>query len=185
MHGLRNHFLIAMPQLEDDNFSDSLVYVCDDDEKGVLGVVLNRPLDLTIGNLLGQLDLEVESADLMTTPVLYGGPVHTDRGFILHLGKASDWDSSLQVSEDIALTTSMDILRAIGRGDGPEHYLVILGCAGWQVQQLTDELKANSWLTVAADRKVVFDTASRDRRTAAADLLGINLDLLGGVMGHG
>ncbi|MGJ8524268.1 hypothetical protein R84981_002993 [Carnimonas sp. R-84981] len=185
MHGLRHHFLIAMPQLADDNFSNSLVYVCDDDEKGVLGVIVNRPLTLTVGGLLEKLELRVEPSVRVDMPVLYGGPVHTDRGFIVHRGLASDWESSLQVSDDIALTTSMDMLNAIARGVGPDEFVMLMGCAGWQVPQLTDELKDNAWLTVAADSKVIFDMPCDRRRDAAADLLGVNLDLLGSIAGHG
>lgn len=185
MHGLRNHFLIAMPQLADDNFSNSLVYVCDDGEQGVLGVIVNRPLTLTIGHLLEKLELDVADSVNADMPVLYGGPVHSDRGFIVHRGSASEWESSLQVSEEIALTTSMDMLNAIARGEGPEEFVMLMGCAGWQVPQLTEELKGNAWLTVAADSRVMFDTPSDRRRDAAAALLGVDLGLLGSIAGHG
>ncbi|WP_027350114.1 YqgE/AlgH family protein [Halotalea alkalilenta] len=185
MHGLRNHFLLAMPQLLDENFAGTLTYVCDDDAKGVLGVIVNRPLKLSLGGLLEQLDLEVETLRDAERPVMFGGPVHTDRGFILHQGSADDWDSSLQVSEEVALTTSMDMLRAIAAGRGPERFMVLLGCAGWQVGQLTDELKANAWLTVEAQDSVLFETPIESRREAAAGLLGVDLRLLSVAAGHG
>lgn len=185
MHGLRNHFLIAMPQLEDDNFSSALVYICDDDEQGVLGFIVNRPSTLTLKQLLEKLELDVSGARCADTPVLYGGPVHSDHGFVLHPGSANDWDSSLQVSDTVALTTSMDILKAIARGAGPEEFIVLVGCAGWQVEQLTEELKDNAWLTVAADHRVMFNTPSTERLGAAAALLGVDLNLLGGLAGHG
>ena len=186
MQGMRDHFLLAMPQLDDENFADSLVYLCDHDSKGLLGVIVNRPLALTVTQLFDQLDIDDRyAADAVRQQtVLYGGPVHHDRGFVLHRGQAADWSSSLQVTSDVALTTSLDVLTAIAEGRGPHQFLVCLGCAGWEEQQWINEVKANSWLTLPAYPHVLFDTEIDDRRHAAAAALGMDLTRLSQQMGH-
>lgn len=186
MQGMRDHFLLAMPQLEDENFSDSLVYLCDHDSKGLLGVIVNRPLALTLTQLFDQLNIDDRYADpsVRQQNVLYGGPVHHDRGFVLHRGKATDWSSSLQVTDDVALTTSLDILSAIADGKGPKHFLICLGCAGWEEQQWVNEVKANRWLTLPGCDTVLFNTDIDERREAAAATLGMDLTRLSQQMGH-
>lgn len=185
MQSLRDHFLLAMPHLEEETFKGTLSYICDHDDNGTLGVIVNRPLSLTLDGLFDQLDIDAGQCRHLDMPVLFGGPVHQDRGFILHRGRAEQWDSSLQVSDAIALTTSMDILRAIAVGAGPDHFLVCLGCAGWQADQLTDELKENTWLTVEASAAILFETPPEMRLQAAAQRLGVDLTLLSREIGHG
>lgn len=186
MQGMRDHFLLAMPQLEDENFAGSLVYLCDHDSKGLLGVIVNRPLALTLGDLFGQLELDDHDAPLAVRQqtVLFGGPVHNDRGFVLHRGRAADWSSSLQVTNEVALTTSLDILQALADGNGPKDFLVCLGCAGWEEAQWVDEVKANAWLTLPAVSSVLFDTDIDSRCEAAALAQGMDLTRLSQQMGH-
>ncbi|WP_336274215.1 YqgE/AlgH family protein [Vreelandella indica] len=184
MQSLKHHFLMAMPHLEDPNFAGSLIYLCDHDSNGCMGVITNRPLDITLEALFDQLELGGEASPHRNAPVYYGGPMHKDRGFILHVGDSQQWDSSIQVEDGIALTTSLDILQAFAAGDGPEHFLVCLGCAGWEVGQLEEELKENSWLTVEAQSSVLFNTPPVERLTAAAGLLGIDLNLMTRDAGH-
>lgn len=186
MHEMRDHFLLAMPQLNDENFAGSLVYLCDHDSKGLLGVIVNRPLALTLGDLFGQLEINDDDASAIVRQqtVLFGGPVHPDRGFVLHRGCAEEWSSSLQVTKEVALTTSLDILQALAAGRGPSDFLVCLGCAGWEESQWVDEMKANAWLTLPAVPSVLFDTESDARREAAALMQGMDLTRLSSQVGH-
>lgn len=180
---LRNHFLLAMPQLKDPHFGGSLTYLCEQNEQGALGLIINKPLPLTFAELMEQMDIEMTSTLHVDKQVFRGGPVHVDRGFVLHTG-ASDWKASLPISEQLSLTTSLDILEALAKGEGPEHFLIALGCAGWEVGQLEQELLDNAWLTCPASESVLFATLAEDRLTAAATSLGINLDLMTGQAGH-
>jgi putative transcriptional regulator len=185
MQSLRDHFLLAMPHLDDDNFSGSLSYLCDHDEKGTLGVIVNKPIKLTMRGLFEQLEIAADSCECLEDVVYYGGPVHKDRGFILHRGQAAEWDSSLQVTGELALTTSLDILKAIADNKGPEDFMVCLGCAGWEPDQLTNELKENSWLIVEGDSGILLDADSESRLDAAARKLGVNMSLMSREIGHG
>ncbi|WP_442488451.1 YqgE/AlgH family protein [Halomonas litopenaei] len=185
MQSLKNHFLMAMPHLEDPNFAGTLSYLCDHDENGTMGVIVNKPTDLTLDALFEQLEISVEEAANAQAPVYYGGPVHKDRGFILHTGSAEPWDSSIQVTDDIALTTSMDMLQALAKGEGPERFLVCLGCAGWESGQLENELMDNAWLTVEGRANVLFETPPEQRLSASAGILGIDLNLMTREAGHG
>ncbi|WP_043531071.1 YqgE/AlgH family protein [Litchfieldella xinjiangensis] len=184
MQSLKNHFLLAMPHLEDSQFAGTLSYLCDYDDNGTMGVMVNRPLDITLDALFDQLDLGGEDSPHNDAPVYYGGPVHRDRGFILHRGSSEPWDSSIQVTEDIALTTSMDMLQALAAGKGPKDFLVCLGCAGWESGQLEEELKENTWLTVEGRAEVLFDVPTEQRLNAAAGILGIDLNLMSREAGH-
>lgn len=184
MQSLRNHFLLAMPHLEDPNFAGSLSYLCDHDDNGTMGLIVNHPLELTLDALLEQLDLDATECPSRNMPVYYGGPVHKERGFILHRGDSQSWDSSLQVADNVALTTSMDMLQAIAAGRGPEKFLVCLGCCGWQAGQLEKELMDNTWLTVEAQPEVIFDLPPEQRLNAAAGILGVDLNLLSSQVGH-
>ncbi|HET8791367.1 MAG TPA: YqgE/AlgH family protein [Modicisalibacter sp.] len=184
MQSLRNHFLLAMPHLEDPNFAGSLNYLCDHDDNGTMGVIVNRPLDLTLDALLEQLELDADECPVRDAPVYYGGPVHRDRGFILHRGDSQPWDSSLQVAHNVALTTSMDMLKALAAGKGPADFLVCLGCCGWEAGQLEKELKDNTWLTVEAQAGILFDLPPEQRLTASAGILGVDLNLLTRQAGH-
>lgn len=184
MQSLRDNFLMAMPHLEDPNFAGSLSYLCDHDDNGTMGVIINHPLELTLDALLEQLDLDADDCPSRDMPVYYGGPVHKERGFILHRGDSQPWDSSLQVADNVALTTSMDILQAIAAGHGPENFLICLGCCGWQAGQLEKELMDNTWLTVEARPEVIFDLPPEQRLNAAAGILGVDLNLLSSQVGH-
>ncbi|MCM2972650.1 YqgE/AlgH family protein [Larsenimonas suaedae] len=185
MNGLQDHFLLAMPHLDDGHFAGTISYLCDHDDKGTLGLIINQPLALTLGGLLEQLEIDGSHSRHKDETVLYGGPVHKDRGFILHRGQAADWDSSLQVTPDIALTTSMDILHALADNHGPDEMLICLGCAGWESDQLAKELKDNTWLTVEATADILFNTPPEARLDSAARHLGVDLHLLSREAGHG
>lgn len=180
---LTQHFLIAMPAMTDPNFAKTLTYICEHNEQGALGVVVNRPIDMTLRALLQQIDIVPESANARALPVHYGGPVQIDRGFVLH-SPAGAWQSTLRVSETMGLTTSRDILQAVARGDGPPQVLVMLGYAGWAPGQLEHELAQNAWLTVAADPHILFDTPAEQRYEAALKWLGIDLSMLSDDAGH-
>jgi putative transcriptional regulator len=182
LNSLTNHFLIAMPGLSDPLFAHSLTYLCEHNAAGAMGIIVNRPLDLCWRDIFEQLELEGRcNAD---QSVLAGGPVHTDRGFILHTSNGQHWDSSLVITEEVALTTSMDIITRLANGSGPEKSLMALGYAGWGAGQLEEELAANSWLTLPADLTILFDIPFADKAAMAAATLGVNLDLLSAHAGH-
>ena len=180
---LTGHFLIAMPAMADPNFSKTVTYICEHNEKGALGVVVNRPTDMTLQGLFEQVDIPLESPRLRGLPVHYGGPVQIDRGFVLHTPIGS-WQSTLQVRNDIGLTTSKDILTALGQGEGPAQVLITIGYAGWSAGQIENEIRQNAWLTVAADARTLFDTQPEGRMSGALGLLGIDLSRLSEQAGH-
>jgi putative transcriptional regulator len=183
---LANHFLIAMPSMQDPIFGGTVVYVCEHNENGVLGVVINKPTDMTMEVLFDRIDLEVSSAaerHLESEPIMFGGPVQDDRGFVLHTPGAH-YSSSLTVTNDVAFTTSIDVLEAVARGNGPERMMVSIGYAGWSPGQLEDELARNGWLTVAADPRVVFEVPIEERYQAAIKLLGFDPLMLNSEAGH-
>ncbi|OEY65853.1 YqgE/AlgH family protein [Marinobacter sp. X15-166B] len=177
---LRDHFLIASPYLADPRFHGTVIYLCEHSADGALGLVLNRPLDIPLGEILEQLDLAGGELD---EPVMEGGPVQPQRGFVLH-SPGTRWQHSVSVSEQVALTTSRDILEAIGQGQGPDSYLVALGYSGWGEGQLESELASNSWLVCRADAEILFSTAWQDRYAAVLDLMGIDLAQLSESIGH-
>ena len=180
---LTHHFLIAMPNMVDPHFSRSLTYICEHNDQGALGLVVNRPIDLTMQALFERLSLRLRDGDLAGLPVYYGGPVQTDRGFVLH-APAGDWDATLRVGDSIGLTTSKDILEAVGRGEGPRRLLVTLGYAGWSAGQLEHELGQNAWLTVEAREGIIFETPVEERLPAAMELLGVDFARLQDEAGH-
>ncbi|WP_295882613.1 YqgE/AlgH family protein [uncultured Thiohalocapsa sp.] len=180
---LTNHFLIAMPGLKDPNFSRTVTYVCEHSEQGAMGIVINRPMDIKLGEVLDQLDIEPAVLGVADTQVFLGGPVQTDRGFVIHSGP-EEFDSTLRVTPDIHVTTSKDVLEAIAGGEGPARRLVALGYAGWGGGQLEEELSANAWLSGPADADIIFSRPPGERWLAAAQLLGIDLNLLSGEAGH-
>jgi putative transcriptional regulator len=180
---LTHHFLIAMPGMADPNFAQTLTFVCEHSPDGALGVVVNRPIDMTLAALFEQIDVAAPARGLGDAPVMFGGPVQVDRGFVLHR-PLGNWQSTLAVSDEIGLTTSKDILEAVARGEGPTSLIVTLGYAGWSAGQLERELAANAWLTVAADPGVVFDTPVEHRLPAAMRLLGIDPSMLSEDAGH-
>ena len=178
-----DHFLIAMPNMTDPNFAGTLTYICEHGEQGALGVVVNRPIDLSLEKLFEQIGLELDDAALKDSPVYYGGPVQTERGFVLHRPIGA-WGSTLSVHDHIGLTTSKDILEATARHQGPEQILVTLGYAGWAPGQLEEEIKQNAWLTVPADPEVIFGLPPEARLPAAMHLLGVDLSMLSEEAGH-
>jgi putative transcriptional regulator len=180
---LTRHFLIAMPNMVDPNFAKTLTFICEHNEQGALGLVINRPLEMTLGALLAQVSIPMSVATQSTVPVLFGGPVQTDRGFVLH-EPLGHWQSTLAISPDLGLTTSRDILQAVAHGEGPRQMLVTLGYAGWAPGQLEHEIAQNAWLTVAAQASVMFDLPVEQRLPAAMRLLGIDLASLSDNAGH-
>lgn len=183
MNSLQNHFLIAMPSLQDEFFQRSVVYLCEHNDKGAMGLVLSVPLDLNLFDLLQQMQLEPANLELAERPVLAGGPVHTDRGFVLHSPMAG-FHASLRLTDELMLTSSLDILTTLGTGAAPERYLVALGYASWEAGQLEQELLENSWLTTPADLALIFDVPLAQRWEAAAGRLGINVWQLSSDVGH-
>jgi putative transcriptional regulator len=180
---LTHHFLIAMPNMADPNFARSLTYICEHNDQGALGVVVNRPIDMTLGALFDQIEIPLQDQQWAALPVYYGGPVQVDRGFVLHR-PAGSWQSTLTVSQDVALTTSKDILEAVAAGHGPRQMLVSLGYAGWAPGQLEQEIGQNAWLTVPADLDVIFQLPPERRFSAAMELLGIDPSRLSDDVGH-
>lgn len=180
---LTHHFLIAMPSMADPYFARTLTYICEHNENGALGVVINRPIELTVAGLFERLDLKLEGETLREEPVLFGGPVQTDRGFVLH-APVGEWGSTLPVRGGIGLTTSRDILEAVSTGVGPHKLIITLGYAGWSAGQLEHELQQNAWLTVEAQARVIFDLPAEERLPAAMDLLGVSFASLSDGAGH-
>lgn len=180
---LTNHFLIAMPGLQDPNFARTVTYVCEHNDQGTMGIVVNRPMNLVLGEMLDQLDIQLTEPSALDVQVYLGGPVQTDRGFVLHSG-GRGWDSTLHITPDVSVTTSKDILEAIAQGRGPEHTLVALGYAGWSSGQLEEEMSANAWLSGPANDEILFRMSPEQRWLAAARLLGVDMNLLSGEAGH-
>ncbi|MFV0276282.1 MAG: YqgE/AlgH family protein [Parahaliea sp.] len=180
---LRDHFLLAMPSITEGIFSHSITYICEHGESGAMGIVLNRPLDLSLAEIFEHLDIDTVD-DFSESPVMAGGPVQLDHGFVLHRDPASQWEASLKITDGISLTTSRDILRAIAKGHGPREYLIALGYAGWSAGQLEAELASNSWLTLPASSEIIFTTPYQCRLAAAAAKLGIDMNLISNQAGH-
>ena len=158
-------------------------YICEHSEQGALGIVVNRPIDMTLQALFERLSLKLRDGELAGSPIFFGGPVQTDRGFVLHL-PTGEWQATLKVRDTIGLTTSKDILEAVGRGEGPAKMLVSLGYAGWSAGQIEHELKQNAWLTVEAKDTIIFDLPADERLPAAMELLGLDYARLADQAGH-
>jgi len=180
---LTHHFLIAMPNMADPYFSKSLTYICEHNEQGALGIVLTRPVDLTLSALLEQVEIPVANLDIGAIQVHFGGPVQMDRGFVLH-HPPGQWQSTLRVNDEIGLTTSKDILEAVARGEGPDKIFITLGYAGWAPGQLEHEMSLNAWLSVPAEPSLIFDLPLEARFDAAMHLLGIDAINLSDDAGH-
>ncbi len=180
---LTHHFLIAMPNMVDPYFAKSLTYICEHNDQGALGVVVNRPIDLSLQALFERINLKLESHELHDIPVYFGGPVQTDRGFVLHQ-PVGEWHSTLNVRDSVGLTTSKDILEAVSKGGGPVKMLVTLGYSGWAAGQLEHELGRNAWLTVEAGEKIIFDLPAEEKLPAAMELLGVDFASLSEESGH-
>lgn len=184
---LANHFLIAMPAMVDPNFARTLTYVCEHNADGAIGIIVNRPMEMTLASLFERVDIALEAGEPQqrfgNLPVYFGGPVQTDRGFVLHRPGGS-WQSTLNVNSDIALTSSRDVLQMMGSAGEPSQVLVSLGYAGWSAGQLEWELAQNAWLTVEAEPAVIFGLPPEERFAAAMQLLGVDFANLSEVAGH-
>ena len=180
---LTGHFLIAMPALEDPHFAKSVTYICEHNNDGAMGIVINRPTDMTLNALFEQINIKLEDNPIAGKAVHYGGPVQSDRGFVLHQ-PAGNWQSSITIHGDTALTTSKDILEAVANGTGPEKIFITLGYAGWGAGQIEQEMAKNAWLSVEAKDSVIFDMASAEKLNAAMALLGLDFAKLSDEAGH-
>ena len=180
---LTGHFLIAMPNLADPPFSRGVALLCQHDEDGAVGLLVNQLSEYRLGDVLAQMKLECMDSELADAPVLIGGPVKQERGFVLHR-EPGQWESSYRINEAWSVTTSRDILVAMAAGEGPAQALLALGYAGWSAGQLEQELMENAWLTTEADARIVFDTPLEERWNAAAGLMGVNPAQLAGYAGH-
>lgn len=184
MESLQNHFLIAMPDLDDPFFERTVTYICEHNEDGAMGLIVNQPAEMSVSKLLEQIEIQVPGEDLLERSLVYsGGPVGTDRGFVIHAPQDT-WRSSLQLSDEIMVTTSRDILQAFGSADAPDKFLLTLGYAGWDAGQLEHELASNHWLTIPADASILFETPSSERWQKAAEKLGIDIWQLAPGSGH-
>ena len=182
-YDLTGHFLIAMPSLDDGFFNHAVTYICEHDETGSFGIIINQETTLTLKQIIKEMKIDTEVDYNETQPVYIGGPVDQGRGFILHR-PTGNWQSTLKVNDRIALTTSKDILLAIATNKGPKDSIVALGYAGWTSGQLDDEIANNTWLSCPAEEQIIFDTPPEERWKAAAQLIGIDLTLLSNDTGH-
>lgn len=180
---LAGQLLIALPTLDDPHFARAVILLCQHDASGALGIVINRASEYTVGALFAQLDILEGSDDLLARQVLAGGPVHAERGFVLH-DYGGDWEASIPLGDALALTTSRDILHALAQGQGPRNALIALGCAGWASGQLEQEISENSWLTAPANRAILFQCPLEQRWQAAAGLVGVNMLHMSHYAGH-
>ena len=180
---LERHMLIAMPGMVDDNFAGSVTVLCQHNDAGAIGITINRLSDYTLGEIFSQLQLECQNDELRQLPVLEGGPVAPDRGFVLHSPREG-YESSMKIDQDIMVTTSRDVLAEIAAGEGPGKFLVALGYAGWGGGQLEDEMLANAWLPVSTDSDIIFDMPVPSRFDEALGRLGIKVDMLLTEAGH-
>jgi putative transcriptional regulator len=170
---LANHFLVALPSLEDINFSKAVVYIYEHNEEGAMGLIVNKPLNMVLNDVLQHLDIQTALSAVADQPVMMGGPVGQEHGFVLYEEK-----------NRITLSSSKDMLVRIAKGDGPLRYLVTLGYAGWQSGQIEEELQLNNWIIVPGDADVLFNTPAEDRWHAIAKIIGIDIDRISGLMGH-
>lgn len=183
MSFLTHHVLVALPALQDPDFSRSVALICQHDGNGAMGVVVNKPSEYTLGDVLEQMGIVLIDQRLRDVRVLAGGPVHPERGFVVHDGEGG-WDSSLAIADGLFVTTSRDVLEAMAAGEGPENAVIALGCAGWGAGQLEQELTETSWLTVPADAQLLFDTPLDARWQAAAGRIGVDMMHVASHSGH-
>ena len=184
---LTNQFLIAMPGMVDGNFAGTVVYLCEHNDKGALGLVINRPIDINLKHLFEKVDLSLDRSDLAERPVYLGGPVQTERGVVLHESlddEGGHYNSTLKIEGGLEMTTSRDVLEALSNGAGPRKVFITLGYSGWTAGQLEEEISRNGWLNVDADPDVIFDTPVEQRYDKALSLLGIDRNFLMGEAGH-
>ena len=183
MNWLTNQFLVAMPSMSDSIFERTVVLVCMHDEDGALGIVVNRITELLLEDILKELDLDSNEHPETKSPVHFGGPCQVERGLVLHDASKS-WASTILVGNNLGLTMSKDVLEAISENRGPDFFLPVLGFAGWESEQLEDEMRNNMWLSAPADSSIIFDTPIQDRWHKAASLVGIDIDTISSVAGH-
>ena len=185
---LTHHFLIAMPGLEDEGFAKSVIYMCEHSGRGALGLIINKPSDISLKNLFDKVELPLRREDLAQSPVFQGGPIQTERGFVLHEsmmpGHESVYASTMSIPGGLEMTTSKDVLEALSTGAGPRRIFVSLGYSSWGEGQLESEISDNSWLTVEADLGVIFDTPAEQRYDKALMLLGFESWMLSPDAGH-
>ena len=186
---LANQFLLAMPGMVDDQFAGSVVYLFEHNDRGAMGLVINRPTDLNLVALFDKIELQLEIAPLLEQPVYFGGPVQTERGFVLHEPMIEEvYTSSLSIPGGLTMTTSKDVLEAVAKGDGPKKFILTLGYAGWSAGQLEEEIALNGWMNVPVPRdqmaEIIFDTPASQRYQRAINLLGFDLSVLSGDAGH-
>ena len=183
LNSLANNLLVAMPSLADGHFAQSVTLVCEHSDKGALGIVLNKPLEMKLGDVLAQMKLDAAQPGTAEQPVLRGGPVHTDRGFVLHRPGGA-WDSTHKISEQVQVTTSRDVLAAIARGEGPRNAFVALGYAGWEPGQLEQEILDNAWLSLPVNEQLIYEVPFEQRWQAAWQMLGVHSSRVSLVAGH-
>ena len=183
MDSLENHLLIAMPSLDDSMFNKTVTYICEHNDEGAMGLIINLPVNITLNELLAEIDADKETSPKLEQQVLTGGPVSPSRGFVLHSPQGC-WTSSLALSSEVMITTSKDILEALGTTKEPSQYMVTLGYAGWGPGQLEQEISANSWLTTPADNEILFETPIEERWKKATEKLGIDIAHLSSDIGH-
>lgn len=179
---LRDHFLIAMPGLNESSFAHTVTYICEHSDKGAMGLVINSATAMQLSEIFSQMDLHFTPA-LGEQRIMAGGPVQPERGFVLH-SSDTQWQSTLRVSSELSLTASRDIIVALAQGRGPKECLITLGYAGWGEGQLEQEVAENSWLTVPANKDIIFNTPCENRWAAAAQVLGIDVNLISSTAGH-
>ena len=184
-HFLNNQFLIAMPAQRNKEFFHTVTYLCQHNDDGALGIIINRPTTMNLGDIFKQMGINDASEKSSNTPIHLGGPVQMERGFIIHDTGVDHWDSSIAISEAVSLTSSRDILEAIAQGQGPENYLIALGYAGWDAGQLEKEMVDNAWLNTPYEESILYETPISQRWTTAANLMGIDINLLTPMAGHG
>lgn len=180
---LANHFLIAMPTLTDPYFNRAVAYICEHNENGAIGIVINHPLDLHLAEVFRQMDIKLQNDMTASLPVLCGGPVHPERGFVIH-SPGGNWRSSLEMNSEICVTTSRDILQAIAQDQGPTDAIITLGYANWTAGQLEQEIVNNYWITCPVDLNILFKLPYAERWNAAIELIGIDLTKLISNIGH-
>ncbi|MDE2235154.1 MAG: YqgE/AlgH family protein [Gammaproteobacteria bacterium] len=180
---LVNHFLVAMPSLNDPNFHKSVIFICEHNAQSALGIIINKPTSIVLNDIFKQLAITAKDERIARQPVFQGGPVQTERGFVIHEPPGS-WESSLILGDCLAVTSSRDVLACMARGQGPQNIFVALGYAGWGAGQLESEMASNSWLSTPANRSIIFETPVEQRWQAAAQLLGVDIALLTEDAGH-
>ncbi len=181
---LKDHFIIAMPNMVDPNFARSVTYICEHTADGAMGIIINFPLNIHLGDIFDNMEIDYTNMNLKDSVVLAGGPIAEERGFVIHQSSHKQWESSLELNDSLCITTSKDILEAIAANKGPQNALVALGYSGWNAGQLEKEIAENSWLLCPASSKILFETPAQERWQAAALLMGIHIEQISTEVGH-